>query len=957
MSSKNLYRIGGIAAVLSALLVIADIFSVNANEVRLYRTHFGYLFHLFLTNILFILVAWTLDHLYRSAERRLPLAALILSIIGAAVSFITWDSETSPIIWTFVSTLINFVIPILLFGFLAYRYAKLGMPRIFYGLSILYVVSWAIIYIVYGEVELGFVDNLPLIIQSAWLAWTGGVLLFGKLQDSSEENFTLGKYKLESFFATIGAFFKPNRKIIAGAIVAFSVIGIVIYGIYGGSKIQEETGGTSKVISAENADQLEAIPIPELQQQAESQSDLKSLASWQVEGINGTTEDYFFNADGSLVGINTPSGMYLIDMNADVVTHLLPEQPYQHRLKAISPDGKFLITEDNESERMRDQGAFQQRLYLWDAAQLEIIQPLDVALDYDPSQDPYPYLVVLAMKFSSDSSELKALVTVSDNSGDSVKSFVWNMPEGNLISIQVVEDSALIMELVGNSFIYQREYDDKAQVHFLPDDDQIVISNRYVDYYSAKSLTMFSFPEGRRVADIPVGEGDIRITASGNAFATLKGFNVNGSEYSIWGLPTSTTVSTFTVSDSNPSDTIVTFDSPYSYTISPTGNLLAGMISAGKNIMVVKNDGTIIKEIPSSGKVVAFSPREDYIIVHDGSSMMFVNISTSEVVKNISLIQPVGGMTVNPVKDMVAVALPNAVEIYQISSKTLIKSISLNLDHGEPFTPSVSFSADGDYLISQQYDTYSGSDVNIVWDTSEWSIAKKNSWSNDGFSKASPNLFQQMSLMVTPYYNQLGFFDLNDNSTNSETGMAEPVYVADLTSDIVNFQISPDQKYLAYYGGYNGIPQFTLFDLSTATTLPDLEIAMKNPVLAYPVEWVGGGSFAAIAFSSSSDLLAVYDIDQHIYVIDLKMLDLKWKISSYYAPSQLLFSSDGALLFADGPVYNLNEVIFDENDPKEYVGFPLAELPIVGDFIGISHDEMLFVTVSQDGVFTYWEIP
>lgn len=187
MLSKNLYRIGGIAALLSALLVIADIFSVNANEVRLYRTHFGYLFHLFLTNILFILVAWALNHLYRSAERRLPLTALIISIVGAAVSFISWSSETSPIVWIFISALINFVIPILLFGFLAYRHTQLGMPQILWGISILYVISWAIIYIIYGEVELGFVDNLPSIVEVVWLIWTGVILLSGKLQESPEK--------------------------------------------------------------------------------------------------------------------------------------------------------------------------------------------------------------------------------------------------------------------------------------------------------------------------------------------------------------------------------------------------------------------------------------------------------------------------------------------------------------------------------------------------------------------------------------------------------------------------------------------------------------------------------------------------------------------------------------------------------------------------------------------------
>ena len=183
MSSKNLYRVGGIVAFLSTLLIFKDIFFA----VRRYDTFFEYLFYLLLKNILFIITAWALYHLYNSVARKLSLTALILSILGAAVSFITWDSETLPIVWAFVSASIHFVIPILLFGFLAYRHAQLGMPQILWGISILYALSWGIVDIVYGEVELGFVDNLPSIIESVWLVWTGVILLSGKLQESPEK--------------------------------------------------------------------------------------------------------------------------------------------------------------------------------------------------------------------------------------------------------------------------------------------------------------------------------------------------------------------------------------------------------------------------------------------------------------------------------------------------------------------------------------------------------------------------------------------------------------------------------------------------------------------------------------------------------------------------------------------------------------------------------------------------
>ena len=55
-----------------------------------------------------------------------------------------------------------------------------------------------------------------------------------------------------------------------------------------------------------------------------------------------------------------------------------------------------------------------------------------------------------------------------------------------------------------------------------------------------------------------------------------------------------------------------------------------------------------MKEIAISGKVLTFSPKEDYIVVLSKADLMFVNIETGEIIKTIPAIQPIGGLAVHP---------------------------------------------------------------------------------------------------------------------------------------------------------------------------------------------------------------------------------------------------------------------------------------------------------------------
>jgi hypothetical protein len=185
---------------MSVLLALIDIFITVAVDGM--GTKFDY-YSYRLDNILLALMAWSLYHLFSSAERKLSLTALILSIVRVAIPFIKFPSGTFSMIWIPVS-----LIPILLFGILAYRYPQLGMPRILAVIGISYPITQAIFYILYrsfSDLNLGFVDNLPLVLNLTWLIWTGVILLFGKLYKSPDGVNRRGLYK--EVIVAIGAIF------------------------------------------------------------------------------------------------------------------------------------------------------------------------------------------------------------------------------------------------------------------------------------------------------------------------------------------------------------------------------------------------------------------------------------------------------------------------------------------------------------------------------------------------------------------------------------------------------------------------------------------------------------------------------------------------------------------------------------------------------------------------------
>lgn len=702
----------------------------------------------------------------------------------------------------------------------------------------------------------------------------------------------------------------------------------------------DETGFRC-VIPVENTSQdteVDAIPqVSEIEQYSFPTSDdvftmpitliskenienIKPLAHWFEGEISGVIDDVYSNVDASLVGVNTSNGVYFIHRDTEIVTQLLPNQPFQHRLKAISPNGDYFVTQDNESERMREQGYWQQSLYLWDSAQQAVVQKLDIGIDYTSEgsiSEPSPILDVVAISFSSNGSEILALVHVSSFDFDQVRSFVWSMPDGELISSQVVNNNQSLIENLTYSNLGfgsrgtiedRRKFGISLQSVYSLNSDQVALLKKEKTYdglsYNMEIL-LLSFPSG----DI-ISKNVLNVYS--NAYLSIVG------------------------------DSFVLVD------LSVDGNLTEYSLD-GEQISVLSFDHLSI------GDFLAFTPNQDNFIAINGHKMMFVDTLNEEKLDSYQISQPVGGFAIHPTEDLMVISNAKTLDVYQISTRTLITSLSLKNVNNRYQPASITFSSDGKYLISQQYsDDRSLSVINTIWNTSNWSSVNEILTGN--IRHVMPDIFQSQSLLLvkTEYSSQgergpLSFFDINSNSINPETNLTDPIYSDENILDAVDIKISPDQKHLAYYGPYGsypGAPQFALFDLSTMTSLSDLKSALASPILSYPVEWVGEGARAVIAFSPNSELLAVGPISG-TYVIDLKSLKIKWEIND--DSSKLLFSPDGNLLIGDGPIY-------DMKDLDAFMGFPLIRLPIAGDFIGMNRDGTLLITVSEDGIVTYWGI-
>lgn len=192
MSIKSLYRIGGIAAILSALIEFKDAFLVDPNAAGTKFDYYTYLAN----NIFLVLIALAFYYLYSTLEKRLlSHIALILAVAGAVIPFTHIEIPDNAFTWIFA---LEHVVPIFVFGILVYLYRSSGMPRTLGAIGILYAVvqvTYYGFYNVFLNWDSGMIGNFPAILNLVWLIWTGVLLLSGKLYEAPHGINTQGLHK------------------------------------------------------------------------------------------------------------------------------------------------------------------------------------------------------------------------------------------------------------------------------------------------------------------------------------------------------------------------------------------------------------------------------------------------------------------------------------------------------------------------------------------------------------------------------------------------------------------------------------------------------------------------------------------------------------------------------------------------------------------------------------------
>lgn len=178
--SSNVFRIAGIAGILSAALMLVLTFTSSSSTMPLAFT--------LLSTVLGIILVVGLYLLYRSEAAGLSMAAVAISVIGYllfVVASLMKLSFPSPLLAA--ADICVFILGLALFSWLAYRTRK--MPRLLAIIGFLAALAGVGSYVAVATTGADFTDmaNLPpavmlfyalyLIGVVVWLAWTGLALL------------------------------------------------------------------------------------------------------------------------------------------------------------------------------------------------------------------------------------------------------------------------------------------------------------------------------------------------------------------------------------------------------------------------------------------------------------------------------------------------------------------------------------------------------------------------------------------------------------------------------------------------------------------------------------------------------------------------------------------------------------------------------------------------------------
>lgn len=175
MSNNSLYRTAGWCALLTALLTVVVFVIFTVAPTSSLTLILGVVSLLVMT-----LVFYALYVAHRSESAGLSLAGLILWIVAGVANIASLANPTNNALYA-VSTM-AFAVPILIFGFLAYRSPK--MPRGLAVVALLTGVVWGLAGAVSfnGPTDIAMAANLAAtVFWLVWLVWLWRVFSSGKL--------------------------------------------------------------------------------------------------------------------------------------------------------------------------------------------------------------------------------------------------------------------------------------------------------------------------------------------------------------------------------------------------------------------------------------------------------------------------------------------------------------------------------------------------------------------------------------------------------------------------------------------------------------------------------------------------------------------------------------------------------------------------------------------------------
>ena len=174
MSNNSLFRTAGWCAALSVLFTVISFVMFSVMPTSPLSVVVAALALLVVTVVFYALYV-----LHRSESAGLSLFGLVAWIAAAAVNFASLFNMTNQALYGIASLL--FALPLLVFGFLAYRSAR--VPRGLAVLALLGGVLWAITGAVsFGGSSLGLALTLvSTIVWAAWLVWLWRFFSSGKL--------------------------------------------------------------------------------------------------------------------------------------------------------------------------------------------------------------------------------------------------------------------------------------------------------------------------------------------------------------------------------------------------------------------------------------------------------------------------------------------------------------------------------------------------------------------------------------------------------------------------------------------------------------------------------------------------------------------------------------------------------------------------------------------------------